>query len=356
MFTTVRVSGCTKRSHCFFYPFLIFSCSGAFALDLPIENALQKSPEELWSLLILDRQTLTSGECEVHVNVIKIDGGTEARQLEGSSAVYHIWWDNEAFRVDLDEDRPQNQQDANHYRRSYSNGRFRSMPAYQNPNVIAYEIASHSNQTSPLPPHLKQGRWADPRMAGFWPDSFAALERRTFKDLADAVARPPSTSIKPDSTKGKPLIRMTWKYEKNNAKREFYLDPHMSLYPVQVKSSVTLPDGREMVDQINCEWSEVPMAVNNCQIVCLFPTQVTYERLTGNQLVAKEISTVSMLRHAYMPVSDETFGWTGLGLRAGSVVKFIDSAASYNSTWDGNSFQEWKPASLDVVRSTSQSQ
>ena len=311
----------------------------------PVKPA-ELAPQVIWSSLLTERQKLTSGECDVEVEMLLVSGGEPGQQLAGSTWKYHLFWDHERYRLDLTETRPRNPEEANDYRTSFIDGKYRCIPAFSRPNVIAFEDAKQSTEGPPI--EVCQ-QFIDPRIAGICPDPFSGISRHSFEKLAGLPKALQGLEANVKVVNGEELIELKWIYKGDNFVRTFLLDPKLNFAPREVALSAKNPNGSLFRDTITCEWTLESIPTESDNSTYAFPKTVTFIRSDGGEITEHEISRFSLPRQLNIPIDEATYDWPALGLRAGATVRRSSKSNDREHvTWNGKSFEVWMPKPLDL--------
>jgi hypothetical protein len=294
-----------------------------------------------------DRSLITSAYLEYRVAYEK---DSKSPQLEGSVRNYRLWFDKDRRRVDVQETRPGDPENALSFRYSFSDGVHRFVDSDRSDVVVRqYSSAYLKGENPPLFRGVK-GDLIDPRLIGIIGMEFALLQH---EQIGQFKALDPPLKIQVDSRPKEKKSEIVISHP--DGWSTAYMFTPSSILPIRIvtKFAPNFPDGRPAPEcRVELD-SEVVSMRNSKGESFDFPRSLKIRRIMDGQLESAE--TVTVLKADFnVPVDPNDMTWKALNPKVGVGLNIDDEyqgSINVSSRWNGDNFALMAPdiATAEIV-------
>lgn len=319
---------------------------GARLVAADVHLSKDMRPSELWNVVLQNRAAIHACDLLITVERHLVEGDGANNELDGSKLHYHLFLDGDRVRADLNEARPRNPSDASDSRFAFADGVYRYIPRHA--QAAVHEIHDITRTKHDRPGNILHHVWIDPRLVGLWPTRFQSLADLTLGSLAGLPQYLVAADVIPTKIGEQDALILNWEYPKNNAKRQFTINPSIGYVPIKVEATSNLGT-IQIRDSIECAWESYsdPASVESKKL--LLPSRAEYRRHEGGGLVAHETWIFNRVESVNQPIEESVFQWPALDLWPGAVLVRGEGGGREIVQWNGSDFEPWTATPLAKV-------
>jgi hypothetical protein len=316
---------------------LPFASSDVLAQDKrPLPRTIDEGRAYL-EHLYQNRSAITSGYVEFTHKIHKYE---KEPSLEGSERTWRYWFDQDRFRVDLKETRPNDPNNALDARYSYSDGIYRIIDV-DKPNFVVREYTKDFLGQKD-PGGIPVTRF-DTRLLGVIGIDFELLQHDSLQNLLDIQGE---LLVEPIEADGRRAVQITVAHPRGL--RYSYVLTNSYLLPESLSTQFATEngEGRSLPDiRVQVE-SEVALWPNSRGQRFEFPRFLRFRRIVEGKIQSEEtLSTRAVNFNVPVDASDLT--WVGLQPASGAALAYN---GQYKANLNAKERLAWSGDRFEVVR------